>query len=186
AAPANAKLDKKKSATIISFKKDLLAGLSAAGISITASNGATFSKNVLRFPVSGVGDGYVAHSGCVTFSNSATSLEVCDPMIGYPTDVPSKTWDLSVTYAGNPGLPLMTLQHVKANENCSVKKDKKTKKFMKKTNTNIQSDVHLTTNETVLSVLNGTFGPVFTADMGLGQSRTTLVDQYNSKKKQKC
>lgn len=187
ATPATAKLDKKKSATIISFKKDLVTALETQGIQISVSGAATWnsSKAQVRFPVTKVTDDAISHSGTLVFTKGETVINIENPTVLTPVPVPELGLPVTATTALGV-VPVMNLKHAKVKENCSVNKNKKTKKFTKKVTTRIQADVHLTSDPNVIGALQALLGPAFTADLGLGQSRTTLTDQMNSKKKQKC
>ena len=185
AAPASqAKINKKNSATIISFKKDLVSGLEAQGIQISAQAPATWNsaKAEIRFPVTKVTSDGISHSGGITFTKDGNPLTVTNPFIATPTGATS--YEVLVTSALGE-IPLLVLKNLKPKTTCKVDGQKK-KNWIKKTTTRVQANVHLTSNETVISTLQALLSPAFTADLGLGAGRVTLVDDVNSKKKPKC
>ena len=187
AAPATAKVNYKKSATIISFKKDLITALETQGIQVSVAGDATWNskKAQVRFPVTKVTDDAISHSGTLVFTKGETIINIENPTVVTPTPVPETGLPVTATTALGV-VPVMNLKHAKFKENCSVNKNKKTKKFTKTNTTRIQTDVHLTSDPNVIGALQALLGPAFTADLGLGQSRTTLIDQATSKKKKKC
>jgi hypothetical protein len=182
-APATAKINKKNSATIISFKKDLVSGLEAQGIQISAQAPATWDskKAQIRFPVTKVATDGISHSGGLTFTKDGTPTTVTNPFIKTP---PGATqYEVMVTSALGP-IPLLELKNPKPKVSCKVDAQHK-KNWIKKTTTRIQANVHLTSNPVVIGVLQG-LSPAFVADLGLGAGRVTIEDDVNSKKKPKC
>ncbi|MFZ8911340.1 MAG: hypothetical protein ACO20A_11865 [Candidatus Nanopelagicales bacterium] len=185
AAPASqAKVNLKASSTIISFKKDLITGLETQGIKVSVKAPATWnsSKAEVRFPITKVTDDAISHAGSLIFTKGETVIEIANPTIVTPT--PSSEFFVTATTALGPETPLMVLKRLKPNEQCKV--SKKGKKWLKTTTTRVQAAVHLTSDPTVIGALQGLLSPAFTADLGLGQGRVTLVDSMNSKKKPKC
>lgn len=186
AAPASqAKINKKNSATIISFKKDLVSGLEAQGIQISAQAPATWDpkKALIRFPITKVATDGISHSGGLIFTKNGSPLLVTNPFIATP---PGATeYNVLVETATFGQIPLLVLKKPKATESCKVDGQKK-KNWIKKTTTRVQANVHLTSNETVISTLQALLSPAFTADLGLGAGRVTIEDDVNSKKKPKC
>lgn len=185
AAPAQAKINTKQSSTIISFKKDLISGLAAQGITISVKAPATWNPNKaeVRFPVSKVTDDAIFHSGSIIFTKGETVIEAANPTIVTPT--PGDSFPVLATTALGPDTPLMVLKNLKPKTTCKVDGQHK-KKWIKKTTTRIQANVHLTSDAGVIGALQGLLSPAFTPDLGLGQGRVTLVDDVNSKKKPKC
>lgn len=183
AAPANAKINTKQSSTIISFKKDLISGLAAQGITIKAEAPATWNsaKAEIRFPVTKVTAEGISHSGGITFTKGGSPLTVTNPYIATPTG--ATQFDVLVTSALGE-IPLLVLKNPKPKSTCKV--DGAHSKWVKKTTTRIQANVHLTSNATVISTLQSLLSPALTADLGMGAGRVTLVDDVNSKKKPKC
>ena len=184
AAPASAKLNTKQSATIISFKKDLISGLATQGIQITAEAPATWNSATaeIRFPVTNVTSAGISHSGGITFTKDGVPTTVTNPFIS--TTAGATELEVLVTSALGE-IPLLVLKNLKPSETCKVTGKKK--KWLKKTTTRVQANVHLTSNPVVISVLQG-LSPAFTADLGMGAGRVTLIDDVNSKssKKPKC
>jgi hypothetical protein len=184
AAPAQAKINTKTSATIISFKKDLISGLEAQGIQISAVAPATWNsaKAEIRFPVTKVAADGISHSGGITFTKGGNPLTVTNPFIATP---PGATQFDVLVYSAvlQSEIPLLVLKNPKPSTSCKV--DGSHKKWIKKTTTRIQANVHLTSNQLVIDVLKG-LSPAFAADLGMGMGRVTLVDDVNSKKKPKC
>ena len=178
---------KQSGKTIISFKKELIAVLKAEGITVSVAGAATWNpaKAQVGFPVTGATDDAITHSGTLVFTKGETVINIEDPSVVTPTPVPETGLPVTATTALGV-VPVMNLKHAKFKDNCSAKKNKKTKKWTKKTTTRVQTDVHLTSDPNVIGALQALLGPAFTADLGLGQSRTTLVDSLVSKKKQKC
>lgn len=183
AAPANAKINTKQSSTIISFKKDLISGLAAQGITIKAEAPATWNsaKAEIRFPVTKVTAEGISHSGGITFTKGGSPLTVTNPYIATPTG--ATQFDVLVTSALGE-IPLLVLKNPKPKSTCKV--DGAHSKWVKKTTTRIQANVHLTSNATVIATLQSLLSPNLTADLGMGAGRVTLVDDVNSKKKPKC
>jgi len=183
-APATAKINKKNSATIISFKKDLVSGLATQGIQISAQAPATWDskKAQIRFPVTKVAANGISHSGGLTFTKDGNPLTVTNPFIATPTGATS--YDVLVTSALGE-IPLLVLKNLKPRTTCKVDGQHK-KNWIKKTTTRVQANVHLTSNETVVTTLQALLSPAFTADLGLGAGRVTIEDDVNSKKKPKC
>lgn len=183
AAPAQAKINTKQSATIISFKKDLVSALETQGIQITAQAPATWNpkKAEIRFPVTKVTSAGISHSGGITFTKDGSPLTVTNPFIATPAGATS--YDVLVTSALGE-IPLLVLKRLKPTSTCKV--DGSHKKWIKKTTTRVQATVHLTSNATVIATLQSLLSPAFTADLGLGAGRVTLVDDVNSSKKPKC
>ena len=176
AADSIGKLDTKKSATIISFKKDLLKKLVKQGVTIKAVAPATWNpaKAQVRFPVTKVTTTGISHSGGITFSKGGVETTVTDPVITGA--------DVNVTSSLGP-IPLMTLKNTRPKETCKV--DGSHSKWIKKTTATTQANVHLTSNALVVSVLQG-LSPLFTADLGLGEGRVTLIYSKDSSKKPAC
>jgi hypothetical protein len=184
AAPASAKMNVKESSTTISFKKDLVSALEAQGIQITAQAPATWNsaKAEIRFPVTKVTADGISHSGGITFTKGGSPLTVTNPFIATP---PGAT-DYNVLVTSALGeIPLLVLKNLKPNVACKVDGSHK-KKWIKKTTTRVQANVHLTSDPTVVSTLQALLSPAFTADLGLGMGRVTLVDDVTSSKKPKC
>lgn len=182
-APAQGKVNKKNSATIISFKKDIVSALATQGIQISAQAPATFDpkKAQIRFPVTKVAAEGISHSGGLTFTKDGTATTVTNPFIATPTG--ATEFEVLVTSALGQ-IPLLVLKNPKPSTTCKVDGSKK-KNWIKKTTTRIQANVHLTSNPVVISVLQG-LSPAFTPDLGLGAGRVTIEDDVNSKKKPKC
>ena len=183
AAPAQAKIDVKQSSTTISFKKDLVAGLAAQGITISAPAPATWNaaKSEIRFPVTKVTAEGISHSGGITFTKGGTPLTVTNPYIVTP---PSAT-ELNVLVTSALGeIPLLVLKNVKGTTTCKVTGGGK--KWVKTATIRNQANVHLTSDPTVVATLQGLLSPAFTADLGLGEGRITLADVTKSSKKPKC
>lgn len=183
AAPAQAKIDVKQSSTTISFKKDLVAGLAAQGITISAQAPATWNaaKSEIRFPVTKVTAEGISHSGGITFTKGGTPLTVTNPYIVTP---PSAT-ELNVLVTSALGeIPLLVLKNVKGTTTCKVTGGGK--KWVKTATIRNQANVHLTSDPTVVATLQGLLSPAFTADLGLGEGRITLADVTKSSKKPKC
>ena len=183
AAPANAKINTKQSSTIISFKKDLVTALEAQGIQITAQAPATWNsaKAEIRFPVTRVTAAGISHSGGITFTKAGSPVSVTNPFIATPAG--ATQYDVLVTSALGE-IPLLVLKNPKPRVTCKV--DGAHSKWIKKTTTRIQANVHLTSNATVISTLQSLLSPALTADLGMGAGRVTLVDDVNSKRKPKC
>jgi predicted secreted protein len=186
AAPAQAKVNTKKSATIISFKKDLVAGLSAQGIVISAKAPATWNAKTgqIRFPVTKVTDDAIFHSGSLVFTKGATVIEAANPTIITPTPMPANGFPVTATTALGADTPLLNLKSPKPSSTCKV--DKQHKKWIKKTTLRVQAFVHLTSDPNVIGALQGLLSPAFTADMGLGAGRVTIEDDVLSSRKPKC
>lgn len=185
-APATAKINKKNSATIISFKKDLVSGLATQGIQISAKAPATWDskKAQIRFPVTKVTDDAISHSGTLVFTKGATVIEASNPTILTPTPVPADGFPVTATTALGANTPLLNLKKPKPTERCKV--DGQHKKWIKKTTLRVQAFVHLTSDPNVIGALQGLLSPAFEADLGLGAGRVTIEDDRNSKKKPKC
>jgi hypothetical protein len=187
AAPAQAKVNTKNSATIISFKKDLVDGLAAQGIVITAKAPATWDpqKRQIRFPITKVTDDAVFHSGGLVFTKGATVIEASNPTIVTPTPVPADGFPVTATTALGENTPLLNLKSPKPTTTCKVDSQHK-KKWIKKTTLRVQAFVHLTSDPNVIGALQGLLSPAFTADLGLGAGRVTIENDVNSTKKPKC
>jgi hypothetical protein len=150
AAPAQAK-PKTKGTTVISFDKSLAPVV--AGIVAVAP--AKISGTRLSFPVSKVAVNAVEHTGAIKIGPT----EVSNPIIIIGE---MNTASITVTSAAG-SIELFTVKHFKKTVN------KKTKQQI------WQGDLHLTTNQIVVDILNQSAGAaVFTPDMGLGQIRTTI------------
>ena len=156
-APAQAKaLPKTGGKTIIDFKPEVVGALVAAGITIEATPPATFvtsPKVMLGFPVTGAtGDG-ITHSGSVTFKSTANpaGIKGDNPIMTLNDD---NTATITVSVSGNP-VPLLVVKRTVA----------------------IGGAVHLTSSQPIVDLLNSAWGTtVFTADLGLGASRTTVSE----------
>jgi len=185
AAPAQAKINTKTSATTISFKKDLISGLEAQGIQISAKAPATWnsSKAEIRFPVTKVAGTTISHAGSLVFTKGATVIEAANPTI--LATAGATEFVVTATTALGADTPLMVLKNLKPSTSCKVDSQHK-KNWIKKTTTRIQANVHLTSDPNVIGALQGLLSPALTPDLGLGAGRVTLVDDVNSKKKPKC
>lgn len=183
-APAQSKINVKQSGTIISFKKDLVSGLATQGVIISVKAPATWNpaKAEVRFPITQVTDDAIFHSGTLIFTKGSTVIEMVNPTILTP--VGATDFVVQATTALGPNTPILTLKNLKPTSACKV--DKSHKKYVKKTTTRVQANVHLTSDPAVIGALAGLLGPAFTADLGLGQGRVTLVDDVVSAKKPKC
>jgi hypothetical protein len=184
AAPAQAKINTKTSATIISFKKDLISGLETQGIQISAKAPATWnpSKAEIRFPVTKVAGSTISHAGSLVFTKGSTVIEATNPTI--LATAGATEYVVTATTALGANTPLLVLKNLKPTTTCKV--DGAHSKWIKKTTTRIQANVHLTSDPAVIGALQGLLSPLLTADLGLGMGRVTLVDDVNSKKKPKC
>ena len=136
--------------TLISFDKALAPVV--AGIVPVAPAKKTGTK--LTFPVTNVkGDG-VYHRGAIKIG----ALEASNPVIVIGEN---NTAVINLSVAGN-ALPVFTIKNFK------IRKDTKKQQVW-------QGFLHLTDNQLVVDALNAAVGQaVFTADMGLGQIRTTI------------
>ena len=186
AAPASqAKINKKNSATIISFKKDLVSALETQGIQISAQAPATWDpkKALIRFPITKVVTDGISHSGGLIFTKNGSPLLVTNPFIATP---PGATeYNVLVETATFGQIPLLVLKKPKASESCKVDGQHK-KKWIKKTTTRIQAFAHFTSDPTIVAALQQLVSPLIEADLGVGQGRVTIEDDVNSKKKPKC
>jgi predicted secreted protein len=185
AAPASAKINKKNSATIISFKKDLVSALETQGIQISAQAPATWDpkKALIRFPVTKVTSEGISHSGGLIFTKNGAPLLVTDPFIATPAG--ATEFNVLVNTATFGQIPLLVLKTPKASESCKVDGSKK-KKWIKKTTTRIKAFAHFTSDPTIVAALQQLVSPLIEADLGVGQGRVTIEDDVNSKKKPKC
>ena len=156
AAPAQAKA-KTSGTTLISLKADV-APLFA---SVVAVPPAKKDGSRITFPVTKVVGNGVEHSGALKVGN----LEVSDPIIVIGEN---KTASVTVNVAAlSTRVELFTLKNFKPG---------KPKKKGKTTTTVWTGFVHLTSNPVVVGDLNQEAGAeVFTADMGLGGIRTTII-----------
>jgi hypothetical protein len=168
--------------TIIDFKPEVVVELVKAGIGIEATLPATFvttPKVMLGFPVTGVKGNGVSHSGSVTFKSTGNPAGVtgANPQVTLNDD---KTASVSITVAGIPDpVTVFTIKHngVKYSQ---WKIDKSHTKWVVKRTLALRGAVHLAPGADGL--LNAALvTKVFTPDMGLGASRTTITEIQNCK-----
>lgn len=164
--------------TIIDLKSSVAKALTSAGITITPTKPATFAKGIIGFPVTAFdleNAGTVDHSGAITFASKTNPTGVTgeNPIF---TMTGSNTATITVTALGNP-VPLLDVKHVKmGNTTRKIDKSHK-KKWVVKYTTVVRGDVHITNNQGVVDLLNSALSTTaFTADMGLGTLKTTLVE----------
>jgi hypothetical protein len=147
--PAQAKT-KTKGVTVISFDKSLAPII--AGIVVVPP--AKKSGTRLSFPVTKAQGPTVSHSGAIKIGTT----EVSDPVI---TIGQNNTASVTVTSALG-AVELFTIKNFK------MRTSKGKQQIW-------QGFLHLTANPIVVDILNASVGAqVFTADMGLGQIRTTI------------
>lgn len=181
-APASAKpAPKTGGKTIIDFKPEVAVALVGAGISIEPVSPATFStspKVILGFPVTGVNGNGISHSGGVTFKSTGNPVGVTgeNPQI---TLNDNKTATIAVSVGGN-SVDLLTIKHDKVKYS-KWKIDKSHKKWVVKRTVAFGGPVHLAPG--VDGLLNQVLVTnVFTPDMGLGTTRTTVTEVKTCKK----
>ena len=156
AAPAQAK-GKTSGTTLISLKADV-APLFAGVVAVAP---AKKDGPRITFPVTGVVGNSVEHGGALKVG----ALEVSDPIIIIGEN---KTASVTVNVASlQTRVELFTLKNFKPG---------KPAKKGKTTTTVWRGFVHLTSNPVVVGALNQAAGAeVFSADMGLGGIRTTII-----------
>jgi|SanBayMetagenome_1026888.scaffolds.fasta_scaffold55505_2 hypothetical protein len=183
AAPASATLNKRESATVISFKKDFVSALRSQGIKISAQAPATWNsaRAEIRFPVTGVTADSISHSGGMTFTKGDSPLTVTNPAVVADPDSPNFTVFVESALGR---IPLLVIKNTRSSTICKV--DGAHHSWIKKTTTRVHGFVHLTADASVVATLQGLLTPDLTADLGLGAGRVTLVDDLNSKTKLKC
>ena len=172
ATPATAaKAPKTSGKTILDIKKAAPA-LAAAGITITVDKPATFAKGIIGFPVTGDAD-TINHSGSVTFASTANPAGITgeNPVIA----INGNTATITLSVLGNP-VPLLDVKHVKANKT-KRKVVKGKKSWSVKYTTVIRGDLHLTSSQPIVDLFNSGLGvTIFEAGMGLGTTKTTIVE----------
>lgn len=175
-------LPKTSGKTIIDFKPEVVVELVKAGISIEATAPATFvttPKVMLGFPVTGTQGNGISHSGSVTFKSTGNPAGVTgsNPAI---TLNDNKTASVAITVAGIPDpVTVFTVKHngVKYSK---WKIDKTHTKWVVKRTLSLRGDVHLAPGADQL--LNAALvTTVFTPDLGLGASRTTITEVVTCK-----
>jgi len=188
AAPAAAKtkLIKKGSSTTITFDKAILGALSQSGITVSAEKPAKWNaaKGQITFPVTGVADGgAIIHSGGLTFTkDGGAPLTVTDPVI-VPAPEGGRAEILVSSELTPDPIPLLVLKDLTGKAKGKV--TGKSKKWLKKCTYRAQGQVHLTSNELVIGILQSLLSPAFTADLKLGAGVNVLVIETTSKDKKK-
>ncbi len=176
ATPATAaKAPKQSGKTILDIKKAAPA-LAAAGITITATKPATFAKGIIGFPVTSFDmetTDTINHSGSVTFASTANPAGITgeNPVIA----IDGNSATITLTVLGNP-VPLLDVKHVKSNKT-KRKVVKGKKSWSVKYTTVIRGDLHLTSSQPIVDLFNSGLGvSIFEAGMGLGTTKTTIVE----------
>jgi hypothetical protein len=181
AAPAQANT-KAKGNTKITIDAPIVAALASAGVSINAADGGKMKGRTLTFPVTRIGDGFVAHKGQLQFvRDGAVFAAGNNPLLGYPTDVPLTTATITVDVPGLGATSLFTVVNVKAAKP-KVKVDKK-----KKTRTTISIiRGNLTVDAGQAGLINLLVGSdLLQANTPLGKTVTKIVTVAKCKNK-KC
>ena len=168
--------------TIIDLKPAVAGALAAAGVGIRVTAPATFAtspKILIGFPVTGATATTVTHSGAVTFYSALNPAGVPgeNPII---TLGAGNTATITVSVGGT-AVPLLDVKHVKT-KSSSWKIDKSHKKWVVKRTTSIGGDVHLTSSQGIVDLVNEALGvTVFKAGMGMGTTRVTVNETANCK-----
>lgn len=177
ATPASAakSLPKTSGKTILDLTPNVAAALTAAGIKISVVKPATLStspKVMVGFPVTGLDGASITHSGGVTFTSTGnpTGITGSNPII---TPGDDNTATISLTVLGTP-VDLLYTKH----DGWKYGKwttDKSHSKWIIKRTVTVKGDLHLTSSSAVVDLLNSVLvTTVFTPDMGLGTTRTTV------------
>ena len=178
-ADGNVKVRGKTQITLDSSVAQALAGL---GVSIVATEGGKVKKGSLIFPVTGSGDGYIEHKGQLQITKDGGLVAAGNnPLIGYPTDQPLTTADISVDVPGIGVTSLFTVTNIKASKpKVKVNKKKKTRTTV----TTIRGTLTVSAGQAgLINTLLGT--QLLTADMDLGKTKT-VVQSIAKCKNKKC
>jgi hypothetical protein len=191
--------------TIIEVPLALVGAAQAAGVTIApiAPSRAQATSDIVgvTFPITGpADDGALFHRGGLSFASSNTNitLTASKPLIGWPTDGSSDDATISVTVGGIPdGHPFASANgqslpvfDVKGYDR-TIKKGKpkgKGKKWTRVDTITMTGPVTVTTNTTVVDVLNGLLmspgGTLFTPGMAFGtlNSVETITHRCTSQK----
>lgn len=173
---------KTKGNTQITLDATVAGALSGLGVAIVATEGGKVKKGSLIFPVTETGDGYIAHKGQLQITKDGGLVAAGNnPMIGYPTDQPLTTADISVDVPGIGVTSLFTVTNIKASKpKVKVNKKKKTRTTV----TIIRGT--LTVNAGQAGLINTLLGTqLLTADMELGKTKT-VVQSIAKCKNKKC
>lgn len=181
AAPASAKAGKVGGSTTIAVSAATATQFQNAMVTLAITNGGKVAGRNLQFNVTSIGDGFVQHSGTLSFiKDGASVLDVSNPILGWPTDQPLSTATLAVTTPLGPDpVPVFNVKNFKSNTKVKVNKKKKTR-----TSTTIyRGNVHLSTIPVVADYLNGTLGTSFAPDANFGTIQTRVVVTAKCKNK---
>ena len=165
AAPANAST-KVSGKTEVSLRKDLPKAFFDA---IVAIKPAQYAKLRVSFPVTGADGAVVTHSGGLGLKTIAgTQLDITNPVM--TVDPAAKT--ASIVFS----TPTLGPQEIFGAKNFKIVSQKKDKK--RKTTTTVwQGNATLTSNATVVAVLNQSLGVQLTPGQGIGRIKTTIVSR---------
>ncbi len=208
AAPATASGKSKiGGTTIVEVPLALVGAAQAAGVTIApiSPSRAQATSDVVgvTFPITGPAtDGALYHNGGLSFASSNTdiTLTASKPLIGWATDGSSDDATISVTVGGIPdGHPFanangqtLPVFDVKGYDRV-IKKGKpkgKGKKWTRVDTITMTGPVTVTTNATVVGVLNGLLmapgGTLFTPGMAFGTLNSVETVTHNCKSQRAC
>jgi len=193
--------------TIIEVPLALLEAAQAAGVTIApiapSKAQATSDLVGVTFPITGpADDGALFHKGGLSLASSNTNitLTATKPIIGWPTDGSSDDATIAVTVGGIPedhpfasaNGQSLTVFDVKGYDRV-IKKGKpqgKGKKWTRVDTITMTGPVTVTTNETVVSVLNSLLmppgGTLFTPGMAFGTLNSVETITHKCKSKRAC
>jgi hypothetical protein len=193
--------------TIIEVPLALVGAAQAAGVTIApiAPSRAQATSEVVgvTFPITGpADDGALFHKGGLSFASSNTdiTLTATKPVIGWATDGSSDDATIAVTVGGIPAghpfagangqsLPVFDV----TDYDRVIKKGKpkgKGKKWTRVDTVTMTGPVTVTTNASVVGVLNGLLmapgGTLFTPGMAFGSLNSVETITHNCKSKKAC
>ena len=179
AAPAQAK-SKVKGNTKITVDAAVVGALASVGVQIKAGEGGKSKGRTLTFPISGAGDGFIAHRGQLQIiTDGAVTAAGNEPKIQYPTDVPLTTATIVVDVPGIGATSLFTIVNIKSSKpKVRIDKAKKTR------TTIIVIRGSLTVDAGQAGLINLLVGSdLLQADAALGKTVTKTVTTAKCKNK---